>query len=130
MKRQHIWSLIGYTSRRFWMLLIPLLRGLTAVRIQEGFDTIRFDVIRWAEGTKWDIAVVLVMILAAVWRWLFTWYYIADDHITVQQGLIFRRETMIPYDNISAAAVQEDPIYMLLRISRVMLDTDARSSTK
>ncbi|MBQ7990740.1 MAG: PH domain-containing protein [Oscillospiraceae bacterium] len=130
MRRQHIWSLIGYTSRRFWMLLIPLIRSLTAVRIQDGFDTIRFDMLEWAKGTKWDIAVVALMILAAFWRWFFTWYSISDDKITIMQGFIFRSQSVILYDNISAAAVQEDPFCLLLRISKVMIDTDSPSSTK
>ena len=45
MKRQHPSALIGYTSQKFWLLLIPLIRGLAAIR---------FDISRWAEGAKWD----------------------------------------------------------------------------
>ncbi len=130
MKRQHFLAVVGYTSKRFWMLLIPLLRGLLSIRMQDGIDTIRFDVVRWAKGTKWDIAVVLLMIFAAVWRWLFTKYDIRDDRIILMQGFIFRRKKEIRFSNICAAAVEEDPLYLALGISRVMMDTDAPCSTK
>ena len=56
MRRQHPAALLGYTTKNFWLLLIPLIRGLAALR---------FDFYKWSRGAGWDILAVTAMIAIA-----------------------------------------------------------------
>lgn len=118
MKRQHPLAIIGYTSKNFWLLLIPLIRGLIALR---------FDFYHWAEGAEWDILAVTVMISAAVLRWYFTEYEITEDSLHILSGVIIRTDKDIPFKCISAVTSEENPIYRQLGAVKLYIDTDAAS---
>ncbi|MCM1578532.1 MAG: PH domain-containing protein [Ruminococcus sp.] len=121
MKRQHPAALIGYTSKNFWLLLIPLIRGLAALR---------FDVMTWAKGAGWDILTVTVMIAAAVLRWYYTEYEIGDKTIRVNKGVIFRMSQEIEYSRLCAATAEENLFYQGLGLSKLYIDTDAAQSSR
>ena len=72
LKRQHPVALLGYTTKNFWLLLIPLIRGLAALK---------FDFYRWSQGAGWDILAVTAMIAIAVIRWYYTLYEFSEDGI-------------------------------------------------
>ncbi len=129
MRRQHPLAIASYTSKRFWLLLIPLVRGLLSIRFDEGVDKFVFNVAKWASGAEWDILVVFIMISAAVWRWFFCRYEIDDKYIKLRTGGILVRTCRIPYENICAVTVAENPVHIGLGISRVMIDTDAQDMT-
>ncbi len=116
MKRQHPAALIGYTSKNFWLLLIPLIRGLFALR---------FDLKSWLEGAGWDVLVVAVMIAAAVVRWYFTFYEIGENGVTVKEGFLLKKQFTVGFDKISAADSPESPLGRWLGFVRVRIDTDA-----
>ena len=126
MKRQNPLAIVSYTSKRFWLLTLPLLRGLLSLRFDEGVDKLVFNVAKWAEGAEWDILVVMLMISAAVWRWLFVKYSIDDGYITLHTGCFLVRKCRIPYENICAVTMIENPVHLAFRISRVIIDTDAK----
>lgn len=121
MKRQHPYALLGYTSKNFWLLLIPLVRGLAALK---------FDFYRWAEGAEWDILVLTAMIAAAVIRWYFTRYEISDDCMRVTVGMVIRRSMEVPYKNVCAATTEESPLHRCFGIVKAYVDTDAASGRK
>ncbi|MBQ7755735.1 MAG: hypothetical protein IJ401_00305, partial [Oscillospiraceae bacterium] len=66
-KRQHPIKILGYTTRTFWLLLIPLARSLVAVK---------FDVATWLEGWWLDMIVLAFMFLYALFRWFFVTFEI------------------------------------------------------
>lgn len=121
MKRQHPIALIGYTSKYFWLLLIPLIRGLYALK---------FDFINWIEGAGWDILTVAVIIALAVIRWYCTRYEITERVIRVSSGFFFRQEKSLPISMVSAATADDNPVYRKIGASRVYIDTDAASGKK
>ncbi len=83
MKRQHKIAILKYTTKNFWLLLIPLVRGLIAMN---------FDFYNWFHGAYLDIIVILLIIGLAVLRWRFVQFHILDEGITVKTGVIMRRE--------------------------------------
>ncbi|MCM1523612.1 MAG: PH domain-containing protein [Ruminococcus sp.] len=121
MKRQHPAALIGYTSKNFWLLLIPLIRALAALK---------FDLYRWAEGAGWDILAVTAMFAIACARWYFTLYEIADDSVRVRTGVFARCDIEIPHKCISAVTSEENPVYGRFGAVRLYIDTDAASGVK
>lgn len=118
MKRQHPYAIVRYTSKNFWLLLIPLLRGLFALR---------FDFYRWAEGAGWDILVVTVMLGIAVCRWYFTEYEFTSEGIYIDSGLAARVRKRIPLESISAVTSEADPVMEKLKAVKLYIDTDAAS---
>lgn len=118
MKRQHPAALISYTSKNFWLLLIPLIRGLAALR---------FDLKTWISGAGWDILTVTVMVAAAVLRWYFTFYEFGESSVKARVGVIFRTSLEISYDKLCAVTAEENLFYQGLKLSRVYIDTDAAS---
>lgn len=118
MKRQHPAALISYTSKNFWLLLIPLIRGLTMLR---------FDLKTWINGAGWDILIVTVMIAAAVLRWYCTVYEFGETSVKAQLGVIFRTSLEIDYSKLCAVTAEESLFYQSLKLSRVYIDTDAAS---
>lgn len=110
--------MIGYTSKNFWLLLIPLIRGLVALR---------FDFYHWAEGAAWDILAVTVMISAAVLKWYFTEYEITACSLRIASGIIAKTDKNIPFKSISAVTSEENPLYSQLGSVKLYIDTDAAS---
>lgn len=121
MKRQHPAALISYTSKNFWLLLIPLVRGLAMLR---------FDFARWAAGAQWDILAVTFMIAIAVLRWYFTKYEITDDGIKFEHGVFVHAYTELSCDKICAVTTEENPYYRSLGMVRAYIDTDAASGRR
>lgn len=121
MKRQHPAALLGYTTKNFWLLLIPLIRGLAALR---------FDFYTWSRGAGWDILAVTAMIAIAVVRWYFTFYSFDEDGISVRKGMILRSEIKIPCLNVSAVTSEENPVLVRFGAVKVYIDTDSTSGGK
>ena len=116
MKRQHPAAIIGYTTKNFWLLLIPLIRGLASLS---------FDFSRWAEGAEWDILAVSVMIAAAVIRWYFTYYEIGDSDLSVKTGAFMKKSLVIPYSAVCAVTTEQNLFHAWLGAVRIYVDTDA-----
>ena len=121
MKRQHPAALLGYTTKNFWLLLIPLIRGLAALK---------FDFYRWSQGAGWDILAVTAMIAIAVIRWYYTLYEFSEDGISVKTGMVMKYETKIPCLNVSAVTGEENPVLARFGAVKVYIDTDAASGGK
>ena len=121
MKRQHPAALPGYTTKNFWLLLIPLVRGIGALR---------YDAASWLRGAGWDILAVSAMILIAVVRWYFTFYSFEPDGIKIKSGVFFRTVINIPALSISAVTSEENFILGRLGAVRVYIDTDSASGRK
>ena len=54
MKKQHPIALLQYTTKNFWLLLIPLLRGLFSLDV---------DFYSWLSGAYLDVLVILVILV-------------------------------------------------------------------
>ena len=72
MNRQHKIAILKYTTKNFWLLLIPLVRGLIAMG---------FDFYNWLQGAYLDIIVILLIIGLAVLRWRYIRYEVREEGI-------------------------------------------------
>lgn len=118
MRRQHKIAILKHTKGNFWLLLIPLVRGLIAVR---------FDFYSWFHGAYWDIVVILLMIGLAVLRWRSEQFELREKGIFVKTGLILRSEFLLPYGAISCASAKRSLWLRPFKAVTVSLDSDSHS---
>ena len=120
MTRQHKIAILKYTTRNFWLLLIPLVRGLAAMK---------FDLYHWVQGAYLDIIVILLIFGFAVLRWRFVQYQIQENGILVRTGVIVRNEYFIPYSVISCASAKRALLLRPVKAVTVALDSDSHSAS-
>lgn len=118
MTRQHKIAILKYTTRNFWLLLIPLVRGLVAMK---------FDLYHWLQGAYLDIIVILAIFGFAVLRWWFVQYQIQENGILMCTGMIVRNEYFIPYSVISCASAKRALLLRPVKAVTVALDSDSHS---
>lgn len=119
MSRQHKIAILKYTTKNFWMLLIPLARGLIAVG---------FDLYNWVQGAYWDILVILLMFGFALIRWNYVKFDIREKEIFVAQGVIFKNEFSIPYSAVACASAKRSMWLRPIRAVTVALDSDSHAN--
>lgn len=119
MKRQHPIAILRYVSGNFWLLLLPLVRGLLALR---------FDLYSWLSGAYLDILVVLAIFGAAFFRWWNINYRIYKKGVFVRSGLFITEKMKIPYTSFSAVTVNKPFFLRPLRAYTVLIDTDSSST--
>lgn len=120
MRRQHKIAILKYTTKNFWLLLIPLVRGLIAVG---------FDFYNWFQGAYLDIIVILLIIGLAVLRWRFVQFQILDDGVAVKMGVILRSEFTVPYKALSCVSSKRAMWLRPIKAVTVSLDSDSHSVT-
>lgn len=119
MKRQHPIAVLRYVSKNFWLLLIPLVRGLLALK---------FDFYNWLSGTYLDILIVLAIFGAAFFRWWNINFKTTKSGIYVSSGLFVREAMRIPYSSVTTFTVKKPFIMRPLRAVTLYLDTDSSST--
>lgn len=120
-KRQHPIKIIGYTTRTFWLLLIPLARSLVAVR---------FDVATWLAGWWLDMLVLGVMFLYAFFRWFFVTFEIQTDEIRANTGFFGLFKVRIPYSGVCTVSCSQGPFYRAFGAYNVYIDTNSGTQLK
>lgn len=92
MKRQPKVVILKYIKGKFWLLILPVIRGLFALQ---------FDVYGWLQDIWMDIIVISVILGSAVLKWYATSFRFENMGMFVRKGLLFRREICIPFSVIS-----------------------------
>lgn len=121
MKHQHKISMIKHMTGNFWLLAIPLVRGLFSVK---------FDFYHWIKGAYLDIIVILLIVGIAYLRWYFTRYELRENGILVKTGVIFKSEFTFPYAAISCAVCSKPIFFRLLKAVKMSLDSDSHPMSK
>lgn len=98
MKRQHPIAILRYTSRNFWLLIIPLIRGLRFYG---------YDFYGWIRGAYIDIIVVIVIFTAAFLRWYNIKYSISKKGIKFKKGIFFKSRSFISFSALSVVKYGE-----------------------
>lgn len=119
LKHQHKIAILKYTTANFWLLLIPLVRGLIAMR---------FDFYRWLRGAYLDIIVILAIIGIAVIRWLFDRYDIQEEGIFISSGVFIRNEFLLPYKALACATSKRALWFRPIKAVTLSLDSDSHSA--
>ena len=116
--REHPAALPRNLSTFFFLLLLPLIRGVGYIRVPNGFPT-------WLESL-WIDGVILasaLAVLTALW-WQHT-YDLTPHRLRIRQRFIIHTTTLIPLPLITTLTV-ESPLWLrLLGGARVAADTDA-----
>ncbi|MCD7731053.1 MAG: PH domain-containing protein [Oscillospiraceae bacterium] len=118
MKRQHPIALIRYTSKNFWLLLIPLLRGLFALK---------FDFYSWLSGAYLDILVVLIILGAAFFRWWNVAFEAEENGLMFHIGFFVNREFFVPYSAMTSLTAKHTFILRPIKAVTIFIDTDTQS---
>lgn len=116
MKRQHPIKIFSLTLKNFWLLLIPLVRGLI---------NLRFDWRHWLEGAYIDILTLLAILLLAYIRWRFMKYEIRENSIYFEGGIIGKYRYEIPFSVISSATFQFSFFKRPLKAADIYIETDS-----
>lgn len=118
--RQHPIRILGYTTKSFWLLLIPLTRSLVAMR---------FDIAQWLKGWWLDILVITVIFAYAFFRWFFITFRIHSDHITARTGYFGLCRTKIYYSTACSVSFSQGAFYRMFRAYKLFIDTNSGNSS-
>lgn len=116
MKKQHPIAILKYISKNFWLLLIPLVRGLFALK---------FDFYSWISGAYLDILVILLILGLAIFRWWNICYEIQDNGILFRRGLIVNEEFFIPYKSMSSVTAKRAMLCRPFKAVIISIETDS-----
>lgn len=114
-RRQHPVKILGYTTKNFWLLSIPLIRGLFYLR---------FDVQAWLKGAWFDILVVTFILLFAVLRWLTVYYCFSDDTFYLKKGIFTMAHTSLSYSALTSVELEHSFLLKPFRASVLRIDTN------
>ena len=117
--RQHPIKILGYTTRSFWLILIPLTRDLVASR---------YDIASWLYGSWLSILTISVIFLYAFFRWYLITYRIDDDCIVCRSGMFGLFETKLYFCTVTSVSSAQSIINRLFRASRVYLCCSGKGS--
>ena len=117
-KRQHPVKILGYTTKNFWFLSIPLLRGLFYLR---------FDFESWVRGAWFDILIVLFMLIFAILRWSTFLFKFDENYISFEIGIFAHKKSKLSYEKITAVEMQNRFLLIPFRASVLYLDTNSGS---
>lgn len=105
-------------------------RGL-AVHFVAGLPQLLVPIVALGFGTRGTnlgagFAILVVLTISLLFRWL-AWtrfrYFIEDDDIRIERGLLSRSARSIPYDRIQDVSVEQKPLARLLGIGEVKFET-------
>lgn len=117
--KQHPIKLFSYTTRYFWLLIIPLIRSLYSL-------TISVDALRtWLKGTWLDLLVLAIILLFAWLRWEVVSFHFNKDRIVVKKGLVVTTEDIVFYSQISTLSIKQNLFYRLLGACKVYIGTNS-----
>ncbi|MDR0946701.1 MAG: PH domain-containing protein [Ruminococcus sp.] len=116
MKFQHPIAIVTYTTRKFWLLIIPLLRNLAVNN---------FDVVRWLGGSIWDILLAAAILGVALIQYFTVTYEFLPSSVIIKSGFFVRREFEIRYKTITAVTLKETFWARPLRAVKLFVDTDS-----
>lgn len=105
-------------------------RGL-AVHFVAGLPQLFIPIVALGFGTRSSnlgagFAILTVLAISLLFRWL-SWtrfrYFIEDDDIRIEHGLLSRSARSIPYDRIQDVSVEQKPLARLLGVGEVKFET-------
>lgn len=117
--RQHPVRLLSYTTRYFWLLIIPLVRSLYSLSFE--IDALRV----WLRGAWLDLLVLFAIICFAWIRWLSVWFSFDDEKITINRGVYIYRVDTVFYSQISTISITQGFLYRIIGASTVNVGTKA-----
>lgn len=117
--QQHFIKLFSYTTRYFWLLIIPLIRSLYSL-------TFTVDALKvWLKGTWLDL-IVLAAIIAFAWlRLISVTFKFNGERIIVRKGIFAISENTVFYSELSTFSIKQNLLYKAFGASKVYIATYA-----
>ena len=119
-RRQHPIKILGYTSKTLWLLIIPIVKNLVASD---------FDLQGWLRTYWLEFITIFIIVGWAVFRWLFVFYRIDGDRITVHSGPFGLIRTTVFFSEITAMRTEQGYIYRAVHAGTMYIETAAVSLT-
>lgn len=117
--QQHPIKLFSYTTRYFWLLIIPIIRSLYSLTLSvDGLKT-------WLHGTWLDLIVIAAIMMFAWLRWVSVSFRFNQERIIVKKGLFAVTEDTVYYSEISTLSIKQNLIYKMFRACKVYIATNA-----
>ena len=120
-KRQHPVKILSYATRNFWLLIIPLIRGLFYLR---------FNFEKWVAGAWVDILIVFFMLLFAYIRWVTKFYKYNVESFYIKTGIFNKIEKDVLYKKITSIEVERKFWLRPFKADILRIDTNSGSSRK
>lgn len=112
--RQHPIKILSYTTRSFWLILIPLARDLFASR---------YSLAQWLYGSWLSIVTIFAIFGWAFARWLTVTFRIEEDCIVAKSGYFGIFESKLYYSRLACVSSRQGAILRLFRASTMYLTT-------
>lgn len=117
--QQHFIKFFSYTTKYFWLLVIPLLRSLYSLAFSP--DALG----SWLRGSWLDIIVLLAIIAFAWLRLISVSYSFDGEKIEVRRGIIAVSQDVVFYSQISTLSLKQGIFYCALGAVKVYVATNA-----
>lgn len=121
LRRTHPVNIIENISGYFWLLLLPLIRGLLAFR---------GGIWGWLSGVWFDLLVLGAIFGLAMLRWACVRYCCTEEGVAVAQGVLVHKRFSVPYREIATLSVSNHWFYRPFRVTRLHVDSNAGSAWK
>ena len=117
--QQHPIKLLSYTTRYFWLLIIPIVRSLYSLSLDaNAFKT-------WLKGTWFDLIVVAAILVFAWLRLVSVTFTFDHEKIIVRRGIFVAAQDVVWYKEISTLSIKQGFLYRLVGASTVYIGTNA-----
>lgn len=117
--RQHPIKLLSYTTKYFWLLTIPLVRGVYS--IFSGTTGWR----EWIHGAWLDLIVVAAIFAFAWLRWSCVGYEFDENSVTIKKGLLMNISEQVFYSKITTVSINQSLLYRAVGACTVQISTNA-----
>lgn len=118
---QHPLKVLSYTSKFFWLLLIPALRSLVAVK---------WNFATWVRGTWIDIICIILIFCFAYIRWYNIKYSVTSNNLIIKTGVFIKDTNVIPFKNVTSFHISRNYFLNWFNYNKLTLDTNSGSGRK
>ncbi len=119
--REHPIKIFIYMAKFFWILIIPLIRGLFSLK---------GDLISWAKGSWIDIFSISFIILFGFLRWKNCFYLFENNYVKCFRGIFIKKIYSVPYYKITSFCISKNIILKHLNALNLDINTNASSKKK
>lgn len=121
MKRMHPINIFENISDYFWLLLLPLVRGVF---------TFRGGLLAWIGGVWFDLLVLGAIFGLAFLRWLLAGYELTKDGVRIVEGILLRKDFIVPYRQFASVSLVAPFYYRPFGAVHLFADSDAGNAWK
>lgn len=120
-KRPHPINILESTTKYFYLLLFPLLRG---------FLSFRGGLYAWLGGAWFDLLILSLILLMGVLRWAFTRYSFDENGIYLNRSFLLNQRCFLPYHRLTVVSAEIPLYFRPVQAVRLKADTDGGSQRK